>query len=311
MYARLPIRYYIKSIMTAKLFLLVLLVASISANQYLNVKYRNVLEGDQPLTNHLARQMFEEFQTTREKTSYRFQIFYDNLKTIKQHNSEGHSWSQGVNAFTDLTFEEFVSDNLMEPQNCSATKSHLKIKEEYRTANIPDHYEWNDLGMVSPVKNQGNCGSCWTFSTVGAMESHWNILGKGKNLTFSEQQLVDCAGAFDNHGCNGGLPSHAFEYIKYQGGLESDTTYPYVAKTNKCVHKPEKNVAYCKYGSYNVTQGNEAEAAERLYHAGPVSVSFKVVTGFQNYKGGVYSNKNCGFSQKDVNHAVLATGYGV
>lgn len=71
--------------------------------------------------------------------------------------------------------------------------------------------------MVSPVKNQGNCGSCWTFSTVGAMESHWNILGKGKNQTFSEQQLVDCAGAFDNHGCNGGLPSHAFEYIKYNG----------------------------------------------------------------------------------------------
>lgn len=73
--------------------------------------------------------------------------------------------------------------------------------------------------MVSPVKNQGACGSCWSFSTVGAMESHWNILGKGKNLTFSEQQLVDCAGDFDNHGCNGGLPSHAFEYIRYTGGL--------------------------------------------------------------------------------------------
>jgi cathepsin H len=71
--------------------------------------------------------------------------------------------------------------------------------------------------MVTPVKNQGNCGSCWAFSTVGAMESHWNILGKGKNLTFSEQQLVDCASDFKNHGCNGGLPSQAFEYIRYNG----------------------------------------------------------------------------------------------
>lgn len=104
----------------------------------------------------------------------------------------------------------------MEPQHCSATNN-LRLKSHFENANIPDNYEWNDFGMVSPVKNQGNCGSCWTFSTVGAMESHWNILGKGKNQTFSEQQLVDCAGAFDNHGCNGGLPSHAFEYIKYNG----------------------------------------------------------------------------------------------
>ena len=73
--------------------------------------------------------------------------------------------------------------------------------------------------MVSPVKNQGSCGSCWTFSTVGSLEAHWNILGKGKNVTFAEQQLVDCAGDFDNHGCQGGLPSHAFEYIRYAKGI--------------------------------------------------------------------------------------------
>lgn len=86
----------------------------------------------------------------------------------------------------------------------------LKIKPEIRKSAVPEAYEWNSLGMVSPVKNQGSCGSCWSFSTVGALESHWNILGKGKNITFSEQQLVDCAGDYDNHGCNGGLPSHAF-----------------------------------------------------------------------------------------------------
>jgi cathepsin H len=110
--------------------------------------------------------------------------------------------------------------------------------------------------MVSPVKNQGNCGSCWSFSTVGALESHWNILGKGKNITFSEQQLVDCAAAFDNHGCDGGLPSHAFEYIRYNGGIESDKTYAYTARTGKCNNKPAQNVGYVKYGSYNITQGN-------------------------------------------------------
>lgn len=121
---------------------------------------------------------------------------------------------------------------------------------------IPDNYEWNSLGVVTPVKNQGSCGSCWTFSTVGAMEAHWNILGKGKNLIFSEQQLVDCAGAFDNHGCNGGLPSHAFEYIRYQGALELSENYKYTAKTGKCVYNASRGVGYVKYGSYNISEGN-------------------------------------------------------
>lgn len=77
------------------------------------------------------------------------------------------------------------------------------------------------------------------------------------------------------------------------------------------MNKAERNVAYVKYGSYNITQGDEVELAERLYSTGPQSVSFKVITGFQNYKGGVYSAKSCGYETKDVNHAVLATGYGV
>lgn len=164
--------------------------------------------------------------------------------------------------------------------------------------------------MVSPVKSQGQCGSCWTFSTVGALESHWNILGKGRNVTFSEQQLVDCAGDFDNHGCEGGLPSHAFEYIRHIGGIESDLTYPYAAKDGACVFRKHIAVGYVRFGSYNITQGDEQEMAEKLYTEGPVAVSFQVIAGFKNYNGGVYTVENCGKTTKDVNHAVLATGYG-
>lgn len=97
----------------------------------------------------------------------------------------------------------------MAPQECSAT-NFLSLKPEFKKVSFPESYEWNNLKMVSPVKDQGNCGSCWAFSTVGALESHWNILGKGRNITFSEQQLVDCAGDFENYGCDGGLPSQAF-----------------------------------------------------------------------------------------------------
>jgi cathepsin H len=172
-----------------------------------------------------------------------------------------------------MTFEEFTERQLMAPQQCSATNS-FKVKEEQQLKAIPDKYEWNDYQMVTPVKNQGNCGSCWTFSTVGSLEAFWNIQQKGKNVTFSEQQLVDCAGKFDNHGCNGGLPSHAFEYIRYNGGIESDVTYKYTGKDGKCAYKPASAVGYVKYGSYNITQGDENELAERLYSAGPISVAF-------------------------------------
>ena len=143
----------------------------------------------------------------------------------------------------------------MTPQDCSATNS-FKVKDEVKLKAIPAAYEWNNLGLVTPVKNQASCGSCWTFSTVGSLESHWNILGKGKNLTFSEQQLVDCAGDFDNNGCRGGLPSHAFEYIKYAGGIESDVTYPYTAKDGTCVFRKSIAVGYVRHGSYNITQGD-------------------------------------------------------
>lgn len=209
-----------------------------------------------------------------------------------------------------MTFEEFSSLKLMAPQECSATKNDFRISSDKIGVGIPDEYEWNNLGVVTPVKNQGNCGSCWTFSTVGSMEAHWNILKKGNNLIFSEQQLVDCAKDFDNHGCNGGLPSHAFEYIKYRGALELSSTYPYTAKTSKCVYNESRGVAYVKYGSYNISVGNEVELADRLYNVGPISVAFKVLDGFKNYHSGVYSHARCGSGPKDVNHAVLATGYG-
>ena len=295
----------------SKVILALLIVGLASANLHPNVKFRDVVQGAQPLTERIAQQIYLEYHSPHfVRSDYRFQVFYNTLKEISAHNAGDHTWTQGINDFSDMTFEEFKENKLMAPQNCSAT-SFLKLKAQFDISAIPESYEWNDLGMVSPVKNQGSCGSCWTFSTVGAMESHWNILGKGRNLTFSEQQLVDCAGDFDNHGCNGGLPSHAFEYIKHVGGLESDATYPYKAKTLPCVHRPEISVAHCRYGSFNITQGDEDQLAERLYNAGPISVSFQVITGFKNYAGGVYSVSNCGTGTQDVNHAVLATGYGV
>ncbi|ONM55304.1 Cysteine proteinase 2 [Zea mays] len=161
-------------------------------------------------------------------------------------------WCTG---FADMSWEEFRATRLGAAQNCSAT---LTGNHRMRAAAValPETKDWREDGIVSPVKNQGHCGSCWTFSTTGALEAAYTQ-ATGKPISLSEQQLIDCGFAFNNFGCNGGLPSQAFEYIKYNGGLDTEESYPYQGVNGICKFK----------------------------------------------------NENVGV--KDVNHAVLAVGYGV
>jgi cathepsin H len=111
--------------------------------------------------------------------------------------------------------------------------------------------DWRKDGIVSPVKDQSHCGSCWTFSTTGALEAAYTQ-ATGKNISLSEQQLVDCAGAYNNFGCSGGLPSQAFEYIKYNGGIDTEESYPYKGVNGACHYKPE-NAAVQVKDSVNIT----------------------------------------------------------
>ena len=141
----------------------------------------------------------------------RKQIFAQNLETIRKHNQdESNTWKMGVSKFSDMTWEEFKAYHLMEPQHCSATNTvHIEapsrsfLQSWYGNNDI----NWKEQGKVSEVKDQGNCGSCWTFSTTGVIESRYAIKYEGHIPLLSEQQLIDCAGAFNNFGCNGGLPS--------------------------------------------------------------------------------------------------------
>ncbi|KAK0132760.1 Pro-cathepsin H [Merluccius polli] len=215
---------------------------------------------------------------------HRLQIFTQNQRRIRLHNAGDHTFKMGLSPFTDLTFGEFKKSYLLrEPQNCSATAgNHLVGSGPY-----PDSVDWRKRGnYVTPVKNQGNCGSCWTFSTTGCLESATAIT-RGKLLLLSEQQLIDCAQAFNNHGCDGGLPSQAFEYIRYNTGIMTEEDYPY-----KGVYDEKAMV----------------DAVARL---NPVSLGFEVTSDFMHYKEGVYTSSVCKNTTETVNHAVLAVGYGV
>lgn len=214
------------------------LLATASANRRnINSEYKNQLSGAEKITHDTFEDMYKDFTHQFESMStsndlvQRKQNFADNLEAIVAHNSlKTNTWTKGINKFSDMTHGEFLDlfsmKNVNEDQHCSAT--HERQNVDKIVAAVPDTWDWRDHNGVSPVKDQGSCGSCWTFSTVGALEAHELI--KYKEFTsLAEQQLVDCAGAFDNHGCEGGLPSHAFEFIKYNGGIEAETSYPYHA----------------------------------------------------------------------------------
>ncbi|KAK8515456.1 hypothetical protein V6N13_139565 [Hibiscus sabdariffa] len=241
-----------------------------------------------------------------EEMKLRFQIFKENLDFIRNTNKKGLSYTLGVNQFADWSWEEFQKHRLGAAQNCSAT---LKGNHQLTDAVLPESKDWRETGIVSPVKDQGHCGSCWTFSTTGALEAAYHQ-AFGKGISLSEQQLVDCAGAFNNFGCHGGLPSQAFEYIKYNGGLETEEAYPYTGKDGVCKFSAE-NVGVNVIDSVNITMGSEDELKHAVAFVRPVSVAFQVIPSFRLYKSGVFSNDTCGSTSQDVNHAVLAVGYGV
>ncbi|KAM3625078.1 uncharacterized protein V6R79_006534 [Siganus canaliculatus] len=236
----------------------------------------------------------------------RLHIFTENKRTIDRHNAGNHSFTMDLNQFSDLTFGEFRKLFLLtEPQNCSATKgSHVSTTGPY-----PDSVDWRIKGnFVTPVKNQGHCGSCWTFSTTGCLESV-TAIATGKLIPLSEQQLIDCAADFNNHGCMGGLPSQAFEYIKYNNGLMTEEDYPYKGHDDSCNFEPALAAAFV-LDVVNITIYDEKAMVDAVARLNPVSFAFEVTNDFMHYKDGVYTSTQCKNTADEVNHAVLAVGYG-
>ena len=125
------------------------------------------------------------------------------------------------------------------------------------------------------------------------MESHWSIYTKQPPPLLSEQQLVDCSGHFGNFGCDGGLPSHSFEYIQWAGGITTESQYPYTGKDGNCTLTGKTFDAFAPFGSANVTTNDEPAMIRALYNIGPLSIQFDVAKDFMHYKSGVYSSKEC------------------
>jgi len=250
----------------------------------------------------------------------RLALFVQTVKTVEEHNAKVSAGSDmfrmGLNEYSDMSDEEFMEHfnlgKIQGQEDCSATtKKSLKAVSKERPSDMPLSKDWRKEGIVSPVKNQGHCGSCWTFSSTGALEAHYKKK-TGRLVSLSEQQLLDCAGNYDNHGCNGGLPSHAFQYIMENGGLDLERAYPYEMKSEGTTCRFKKfGVGTTVKGVFNITQFDEAELELAVAFEGPVSIAFQVAGDFRSYASGVYESSQCKNQPKDVNHAVLAVGFGV
>jgi len=252
---------------------------------------------------------------SEELETYRYGVFKANLDVIEKHNSEYsmgmHTYTLGVNSFADWTFEEFREKILgtrynMTHQKSGSSGTFVKLPP---TMKGPDSVDWRELGAVTPVKNQGQCGSCWSFSTTGSLEgAHFRLTNELVSL--SEQQLVDCSGKYHNEGCNGGLMDNAFAYIKDNGGLDTEDSYPYHARQEKC-HFNKKTIGSTCSGYMDITSGDEEALRDAIAQVGPVSVAIDVTEGkFMLYKDGIFVDDTCSNGQDELNHGVLVVGYG-
>uniref|UniRef100_A0A8U7NWL1 Cathepsin K n=1 Tax=Corvus moneduloides TaxID=1196302 RepID=A0A8U7NWL1_CORMO len=236
-------------------------------------------------------------------------IWEKNLKYINTHNLEHalgvHTFELAMNHLGDMTSEEVVRTmtGLKVPRGHQRHNETLFVPDW--TERAPAAMDWRKKGYVTPVKNQGQCGSCWAFSSVGALEGQLKRK-TGKLLSLSPQNLVDCVA--NNDGCGGGYMTNAFEYVRQNRGIDSEDSYPYIGQDESCMYSPTGKAAKCR-GYREIPEGNEKALKRAVARIGPISVGIDAsLPSFQFYSRGVYYDESC--NAENINHAVLAVGYG-
>jgi len=265
---------------------------------------------------------------TAEEDLFRWSTFQDNMKMAYNSRLRNPTATFGVNSFADTTVEEFkkyymsspsfnfersVQEarkkgvrpatmlNYSDPESVRYYKQHVQ-PNAMTCSPDKDTYDWcTDCGACTPVYNQGQCGSCWTFGTTETLESYWALAGHPVT-SMAMQQILDCDQS-SSYGCNGGNPEQAYAYIYSNGGLDSFASYPYVGTVESCNWNPSSMVA----SIYHYWQlSDEQSMYNHVASAGPLAIAIAVDEAWMSYTGGVITNNFCG---PQIDHVVQLTGY--
>jgi len=276
---------------------------------------------DEYLKQHNKHYEGEEYQ-------HREAVFRANIKDLAKQRAaaikRGEQPWMGVNEFTDMTRAEFLdSGRVMKTKIGADARSCLAhgVTADYSKLNLeatPDSWDWRTKGVVNPVQNQGQCGSCWTFSTIAVIESAYAIK-TGKLQKLSEQEIVDCSHGcvledgqqVCNQGCNGGWMWSALTDIISWKGEELETVYPYTAQTGTCKRTAANTLD--PISNYTCLSGpklaNETDMAAFLVANGPLSIAMDAGI-LQSYTGGIINPSAGDCSKTSLDHAIVIVGFG-
>jgi len=242
---------------------------------------------------------FNKSYTTYEEFEHRFAQFVRNQSNIVSHNASDSTFTLGLNQFSDWTEAEYSAILTYQPM---AESEMVYAEIEINDNAVANSVDWRTSGAVQAIKDQGQCGSCWAFSAVSAMESAHKIQS-GSLLSFAEQQLVDCSTT--SFGCNGGNAGLAFRYYGTHGAM-AESSYKYTAKNGTCQYS-DNNTGVKASGHTNVLGSNVTQMKNALAQK-PLSVAIEADQSvFQSYKSGIFNSTACGTS---LDHATNVVGWG-
>jgi len=264
-----------------------------------------------PILEEEVQQQFISYMQKYGKTysSDEFPQRYANFKASvarAQARNANKRANYGITKFADMTPEEFKAKILMTPR-VPAKPDTSRLLQPKLGVQAPADLDWRTKGAVTAVKDQGQCGSCWAFSTVENVESQWLLAGKANNdtLNLSEQQVVDCDDV--DAGCNGGDPPSAYQYIMQTGGLETDKVYPYTAQDGTCNFIKADVVTTISNWKYACTEDDETTLQNNLVSWGPLSICVDAEY-WQDYSSGVMTAWDCAWVN-ELDHCVELVGY--
>ncbi|KAF3707665.1 SH3 domain-binding protein 5 [Channa argus] len=262
----------------------------------------------QSMFTHFKEKFQRQYSDEKEHEE-REHAFVHNLRYVHSKNRAGLPFSLALNSLSDRTLSELSS---MRGRKRGKTPNRgLPFPSKmYKGVNVPDSLDWRLYGAVTPVKDQAICGSCWSFATTGAVEGAL-FLKTGSLQVLSQQVLVDCSWGFGNNGCDGGEEWRAYEWIMKHGGIATMESYGAYMGMNGFCHVNSSQLTANIQSYTNVTSGDAEALKLALFKHGPVAVSIDAShRSFVFYSHGVYYEPACGNTIDDLDHAVLAVGYG-